>query len=571
MTEYKKEYLRWLDNANEETVAELVSIKGDEKEIEYRFACDLAFGTAGLRGIMMAGRNAMNTYTVAQATKGLATLIIEGNGSERGVVIGYDSRNNSELFAEIAAGVLAANGIKVFIYDELRPTPMISFGLRHLGCIAGINITASHNPKEYNGYKVYWEDGAQISPEQAEVVSNSIKNTDIFSVEVMDFEAGKKAGLIKVIGEEVDEEYIKCVLAQRVDTKIIPEMAKTMGIVFTPFHGAGYRLIPEILFRCGIENLYEVEEQNMPDGNFPTVKSPNPENPEGFALGIALAKEKGCDLVVASDPDADRVGVMAKNKQGEFVTITGNRMGALLLDYILTAYTNNNNMPDAPYAVKTIVSTNLAKAICEHFGVKLYDVLTGFKYIGEVIKNSEEAGVGSFVLGFEESYGYLKGTYARDKDAVVASMLITEMAAYYMKRGMTLCDALDELLEKYGYYTEKTVNIEMKGFDGLERMAALMKKIRSCPPTELGGSRVVTVKDYQAETVTDLLTGNVTPTGLPKSNVMYFVTENGCTVIFRPSGTEPKVKVYLLVKADNKENADKLLAAIESDARNICG
>ncbi len=570
MTEFMSEYHRWLKSADSETKKELEGIKDNEQEIKYRFSSNLSFGTAGLRGIMMAGRNAMNVYTVAQATQGLADLINAEGGAERGVCIGYDSRNNSELFAKISAGVLAENGIKVYIYDELRPTPMISFGLRYLGCIAGINITASHNPKEYNGYKVYWEDGAQISPEQAKTVSASIQRTDVFSVSIMDFDRGVEQGKIEVLSRDVDEAYLENVMAQAVDKNIVPKMADSMGMVYTPFNGAGYRLIPEVFKRAGFKHIYPVTEQAYPDGNFPTLKSPNPENAEGFELGIKVAEETGCDLVVASDPDADRVGVMAKNKDGKFVTISGNRMGALLLDYILTAYTENGNMPADPYAVKTIVSTNLAKAICDAFGVKLYDVLTGFKYIGEVIKNSEKTGVGFFILGFEESYGYLKGTYARDKDAVVASMLIAEMAAYYKSKNMTLCDALDKLFEKYGYFCEKTINIEMKGFDGPARMKALMEGIRANTPESFAGRKVVTVKDYLAGTVTDIATGISTPTGLPESDVMYFVTEDGTSVIFRPSGTEPKVKLYLLLSDKDSASAEAKLAEFEAAARELC-
>ncbi len=570
MNDFMKEYERWCCLADEETKRELETIKNDEELIKYRFSKNLSFGTAGLRGTMNAGLYAMNRYTVAQATKGLAELINAENAGRRGVVIGYDCRNNSEKFAKISACVLAANNIKVYIYDELRPTPMISFGLRHLGCIAGINITASHNPKEYNGYKVYWEDGAQISPEQAKTVSASIEKTDIFSVEAIDFDEGVKSGIITVIPRDIDEIYIDNVISQQVDKKTVPKVSEEMGIVYTPFNGAGYRLIPEVLRRIGFKNIYTVAEQSMPDGNFPTLRSPNPENSEGFVLGIEVAQKTGCDLVVASDPDADRVGVVAKNREGEFVTISGNAMGAMLLEYILTAYTENGNMPSDPYAVKTIVSTTLAKAICEHYNVKLYDVLTGFKYIGEVIKESEKVGKGSFILGFEESYGYLKGTYARDKDAVVASMLICEMAAYYKDKDMTLCDALEKLFEKYGYYTEKTLNVEMKGLDGSERMAALMSKIRNETPTAFGGEKIVTVKDFLKGEVTDLASGEKTPTGLPSSDVMYFVTECGNTVIFRPSGTEPKVKIYLLIKGNDKASADEALEKIRLDAQKLC-
>ncbi|MBE6672278.1 MAG: phospho-sugar mutase [Ruminococcaceae bacterium] len=553
--------------ADSETVAELTAKAGDDEWIRYYFQGPLAFGTAGLRGTMNAGTFAMNRYTVAQATQGLADLINREEGNaDRGVLIGFDSRNNSPEFARITASVLAANGIKVFLYDELRPTPMVSFGLRYLNCIAGVNITASHNPKEYNGYKVYWEDGAQISLEQAIVVSDSINATDIFEgVKTCDYDAAVAEGKITVVGPELDEEYLKNVMAQQVDPKAIERTADELKVVYTPFHGAGYRLVPEVLKRAGLKYLYPVPEQATPDGDFPTVKSPNPENPEGFTLGIALAEKIESDLIVGTDPDADRVGVMARGKDGKFVTITGNQMGALLLDYILTAHTENGTMPPEPFAVKTIVTTELAAAICEKFGVKLHNVLTGFKFIGEVIYQSEVSGHGSYILGFEESYGYLKGTYARDKDAVVATLLIIEMASYYRKKGMTLIDALESVFARYGFYVEKTVNVTMAGLDGTERMAALMAKLRAEAPKSVGGLEVVAIRDYKEGTVT-AKDGSVTPTGLPKSNVLCFDLAGGNTVVVRPSGTEPKIKFYLLCRGENEAQAKEILAACEKES-----
>ena len=568
MNDFMKEYQRWLENADPETVKELKALEGNEEEIAYRFKSGLSFGTAGLRGIMMAGLNAMNVYTVARATKGLADYIHDLKAEDRGVIIGCDSRINAEAFSKKAACVLAAYGIKVYIFDELRPTPMVSYGTRELGCIAGINITASHNPKEYNGYKVYFEDGAQISPQQADIISSYIEKTDIFAgVEEVDFEQAVKEGKITVIGKDFDEKYLSKVIAEQVDPAIVPAMADDLKVVYTPFHGAGYRLVPEVLKRTGLKGLYIVKEQSLPDGSFPTVASPNPENPEGFALGVKLAEEIGSDLVVATDPDADRVGVMARNAEGKFETISGNCMGGLLLDYILSAHSENGTMPPEPYAVKTIVSTDLAVKICERFDVKLYQVLTGFKYIGEVIKNSEESGHGSYILGFEESYGYLKGSYARDKDAVVATMLIIEMAAYYKKKGMTLGDARQAMYEKYGFFAERTDNLVMKGFDGQEKMKALMASIRKDPPKELGGMKVLSVADYKEGTVTCIECGKVEPTGLPTSDVLSYTLEGGNKVLVRPSGTEPKVKIYLLMNGATAEEATAKLAACSESVK----
>ena len=561
MTRHECEYERWLNFADQETVKELEELRGKKEEIEYLFSQNLAFGTGGLRGVMRAGLYAMNIYTVGAATKGLADYLLEHGGKDRGVVIGYDSRLHSEEFAKTAASVLAACGIKTYIFDELRPTPMVSFAVRHFGCIAGVNVTASHNPKEYNGYKVYYEDGAQISPEQAKAISACINSTDVFSVKRADFDDAVREGKIVVVGKDFDEIYLSKVIAEQVDPAALPAVADELKVVYTPFHGAGWRLVPEVLHRTGLKHLYIVPEQAAPDGNFPTVKSPNPENPEGFACGIELARKVDSDLIVATDPDCDRVGVMAKNKNGEFETISGNCMGGLLLDYILSAHTKNGTMPPEPYAVKTIVSTDLANAICEKFGVKLYEVLTGFKFIGEVIKKSEEAGHGSFILGFEESYGYLKGTYARDKDGVVASMLIVEMAAYYRQKGMTLIDAKEEMYRTYGYFAEYTENVQMQGLDALVKMRETMARVRKEPPKEIGGKDVVRLADCLMCSVVDRRTGALSGTGLPPSDVLAYTLEDGSRVILRPSGTEPKIKAYFLCRGKTREEADACLAS----------
>ena len=548
--DYKQEYQRWLasDKVDEATKKELLALEGNDEEIKFRFISYLAFGTGGLRGTMIAGMNAMNVYTVAHATQGFANLILKEGKADRGVVIAHDSRNNSDLFSRVTAEVFAANGIKVYFFDSLRPTPVLSFAIRYLGTIAGVNVTASHNPKEYNGYKAYWEDGAQLSLEQADLVSSYINATDIFDgVKRMDFDTAVAEGKIEIVGTVIDDAFIQNVTAQLVDKNAIPSIADDLKVVYTPLHGCGHRLVPEVLRLCGLKHLYTVGEQMVIDGNFPSVKSPNPEYPEALSLGMKLAEKVGSDLVLATDPDADRVGIAVRNPENQFVTITGNQVGALLLDYVLTAYENTGTMPEKPYAVKTIVTTELATKICREHNVDLYNVLTGFKFIGEVIKNHDDVGNGNYLLGFEESYGYLKGTYARDKDSVVASMLIVEMAAYYKAKGMTLYDALVKMFEKYGHYTEYTVNVTMPGLDGVEKMKALMNDLRKNPPVEIGGKKVVSIRDYQAETITDLITGAVTPTGLPASNVLYFECEGGNVVVVRPSGTEPKIKLYLLV------------------------
>ena len=560
---YRENYERWLnsDKVDETTKAELRAIADNDEEIKFRFVKDLEFGTAGLRGIMVAGTNAMNIYTVAHATQGLAALINKLGKADRGVAVGYDSRNNSKLFAETAARVLAANGVKVRLYKGIRPTPMLSFAVRELNCIAGINITASHNPKQYNGYKAYWEDGAQLPPDHAKTVSEFIAAADIFDdVKLIPLTEGLGTGLIEYIPDEFDDLYMSKVIAEAVNPDVIAKVADELKIVYTPLHGTGYRVVPEVLKRVGLKHIYTVEEQMVLDGNFPTVKFPNPEYPEVFELGIKLAEEVGSDLIIATDPDADRTGIMSRDKSGKFVCLTGNQVGALLLDYIICAY-ESTKMPENPYAIKTIVTTEMVTEICRVHNVKLHNVLTGFKFIGEVIKKYEVTGHDNFIFGFEESYGYLKGTYARDKDSVVATMLISEMAAYYKTKGMTLCDAMDALYERYGWYGEGTSNIYMEGLDGLERMAKLMDKLRNDPPAELAGFRVTERRDYLKDTVLDVATGKVTSTGLPTSNVLYFRTEADDVIVIRPSGTEPKIKTYILCHGTSREDVREKVAA----------
>lgn len=560
---YLQQYQKWINSEklSSDEKNELRFL--NETEIKERFYSSLEFGTAGLRGKMKMGTNAMNRFTVAQATQGLANLIIKENRANDGVAIAYDSRNNSELFARISASVLAANGIKAYIFDELRPTPELSFALRELRCVAGINITASHNPKEYNGYKAYWEDGAQLPPEHAKTVSSEIDKIDIFAdVKTVDFDSAVEDGKIVILDQEMDEKYLAEVMKQLVNLDAIKIVSDDLRIVYSPLHGTGYRLIPDVLSRCGVEHLYVVPEQMEIDGNFPTVEKPNPEYPEVFELGIEIANSVDSTLVIATDPDADRVGVVTKNNQGEFVTISGNQMGALLIDYIITAYEETGTMPAGPYAVKTIVSTELVAKICASHNVKLHNVLTGFKFIGEVIKNYEQSDANaSFLFGFEESYGYLKGTYARDKDAVVATMLICEMTAFYHAKGMTLFDALNGLYDKYGFYLEANQELYMEGIDGKEKMAKLMDTLRNNAPESIANKQIVEIGDYLKGTITNRVTFDISSTNLPSSNVISFKMENGDIVIARPSGTEPKIKFYYLLTGTSK---DEMNANLES-------
>lgn len=569
MNNYTENYEKWLaspaiDSASKE---ELYALKGSEDEIKLRFSGYMEFGTGGLRAKMGVGTCMMNTYTVAHATEGVARLIetLGETAKSRGVIIGRDSRNNSDKFAERCAEVLSAHGIKVYLFDGIRPTPELSFGVRHLGCIAGINITASHNPSAYNGYKLYWEDGSQPTKANADKVSAFIADTDILTGVPSPADARRE--LIEIVGPALDEAFLNCVEGEQVYPDVVARAADSLQIVYTPLFGAGARHVPEILRRVGFKHIHTVDAQMAPDGNFPGLDKPNPEYPASFALGIELAEKVGSDLIVATDPDADRVGVMARDKSGTFRCITGNQMGSLLLDYIFTALSEQNKLPSDAYAVKTIVTSEMASAICRAFNVELFNVLTGFKFIAEVIREHEMSHSGSFLLGYEESYGYMKGLYARDKDSVVASMLICEMAAFYSLRGMTLIDAMDMLYEKYGYYTEQSAEIYKEGVDGKEQIAAMMNTLRNSAPETLGGERVVNIRDYDAETSLDTLTGKCEPTGLPRSNVIYFKTEGGNVVVARPSGTEPKIKFYILAvgesAAASAENAAECKVSLE--------
>ncbi len=573
MANFMTEYQKWMDyeNLDAELREELAAIANDPKEIEERFCFLFAFGTGGLRGIFRAGINGMNIYTVAQATQGLAKLVLENGGKDMGVVIASDTRIKSDVFSQISARVLAANGIRAYIFDAPRPTPELSFALRHLGAKAGINITASHNPNIYNGYKAYWEDGAQIAPEQADVVSAAIDEVDIFTgVKTINFDEGVASGLIKVIGNEVDEAYLNVVLAERINPNAIPEVAEEFKVVYTPFHGTGRVLVPEILRRAGIKHLYCVEEQMVPDGRFPTVKSPNPEDKAGFKLAMEIAEKNGCDLLIGTDPDADRAGVILRDSKGEFISLTGNQIGCMLLSYIIEARKLENKLPANAAAVKSIVSTTLADKICAESGVEMVNVLTGFKFIGEKIKEFEETGSNTYIFGFEESYGYLSGTYARDKDAVCAAMLITEMAAFYFKKGKSLYDVLCGIFEKYGYFVEGIGNIVLPGMDGLTKMASLMNGLREDVPTEIAGIKVAKAADYKTGVVT-FADGKTEPTGLPSSNVLFYTLENGDSVVIRPSGTEPKIKLYYLVSDKDKQTAENKMESYKAAFEKLLG
>ncbi len=573
MSEYMNEYKRWLDSSvlTKSEKEELKSISENEELKQLRFALPMDFGTAGLRSTMYMGIGCMNRFTVAQTTRGIAALIKEASGEARGVAIAYDSRNNSELFAKVSACVLAAAGIKTYIFDGIRPTPELSFAVRELGAMAGINITASHNPKEYNGYKAYWEDGAQISPAQAKIVSEERARFDVLDTNgIADFDESVKNGAIVILGSEFDEKYLTAVLNTAIDKNAIADVADELKVVYTPLHGAGYKLVPEVFKRCGLKHLYTVDAQMKPDGDFPTVAKPNPEYAAVFELGIGIANEVGSDLVIATDPDSDRVGVMTRTTDGSFMTISGNQMGALLLDYVINRKKSQGKLSKDAYCVKSIVSTDMAYGIANYHGVKLHDVLTGFKFIGEVIKNYEAVGnADGFLLGFEESYGYLFGAYARDKDAVGASMMILEMTAYYKKLGMTLSDALDALYKTYGVYGERMIDIYMEGLDGIAKRRRIMSTLRENAPAEIGGAKVVKVGDYIKGTITDVVSGKEEPTNQPSSDVLYYTLDSEDKIIIRPSGTEPKIKIYVLLHDTNKESLDKKAEAYEKDSRKL--
>ena len=562
---YMETYKEWIDNPyfDAETKKELQGIEGNEAEIKERFYADLEFGTAGLRGVIGAGTNRMNIYTVRKATQGLANYIISQKGQERGVAIAFDSRRMSPEFADEAACCLAANGIKAYVFESLRPTPELSFAVRELGCISGINITASHNPPEYNGYKVYWEDGAQITPPHDTGIMDEVKAvTDYATVKTMDKEEAVKAGLYVTIGADVDDRYMEELKKNVLHPKCIKEVEKDLRIVYTPLHGTGNLPVRRILKELGFTNVFVVPEQELPDGEFPTVSYPNPEAKEAFELALKLAKEKDADLVLATDPDADRLGVYVKDaKSGEYICLTGNMSGAFLADYeIGQKLALEGTLPSDGMLVKTIVTTNLVDAIAGYYNIDVKECLTGFKWIGKEILKTELTGKGSYLFGFEESYGCLIGTHARDKDAIVASMALCEAAAYYKKRGKTIWDAMIDMYDKYGYYKDDVIAITHKGIEGLEKIRSIMEGLRNDPPVRFGDYEVLAVRDYEKDTVKNLKSGEVTTTGLPKSNVLYFELTSDAWICIRPSGTEPKIKIYFGVVGTSMADADEKFA-----------
>ncbi len=564
--DYKDTYQEWLKNPyfDETTKEELRKIADDDNEIKERFYTDLEFGTAGLRGVIGAGTNRMNVYTVRKATQGLANYIAKVGQKEKGVAIAYDSRRMSPEFADEAALCLGANGIKAYVFESLRPTPELSYAVRKLGCIAGINITASHNPPEYNGYKVYWEDGAQITPPHDTGIMAEVKNvTDYATVKTMDKEAAKEAGLYEVIGKAIDDAYIEELKSQVLHWDAIKEAQKDIKIVYSPLHGTGNIPARRVLKEIGFENVYVVKEQELPDGEFPTVSYPNPEAKEAFELGLKLAKEIDADLVLATDPDADRLGVYVKDtKSGEYISLTGNMSGCLLADYEIGQRKELKGLPEDGALIKTIVTTNMADAIAKAYNIRLIEVLTGFKFIGQQILNFEQSGKGTYLFGFEESYGCLIGTHARDKDAIVATMALAEAAAYYKTKGKTLWDAMIDMYEKYGYYKDDIKSITLKGIEGLEKIQSILETLRNDPPVQIGDYKVISARDYKKDTIKNLETGEVTPTGLPNSNVLYYDLTDDAWLCVRPSGTEPKVKFYYGVKGTSLEDADQKSAAL---------
>ena len=573
---YRENYENWLNSPalSQEEKAELEAIRMDEKEIESRFFDQLAFGTAGLRGTMGVGLYRMNVHVIRHATQAFAQVILEEGpeAAARGVAVCFDCRNNSGLFAREAACVMAGNGIPVRLFQALRPTPELSFAVREYGCIAGINVTASHNPKEYNGYKVYWEDGAQLPPRHADEVARKMRELDVFaSVKTMDYDQAVSQGKITLLGAETDERFLSNVMEQVNDKAVVEQMADTFKMVYTPFHGTGYQLIPEALKRLGMKHVICVPEQMVIDGNFPTVASPNPENPEGFYLAVDLAKANDADFILGSDPDADGVGIMVRTKDDDFVVISGNQTGVLLLDYLIGAKRRTGKMPENPVALKTIVTTEMARKVAEVNGLKCYDTFTGFKFLAEKKDKLESSGEGKVIFSYEESYGYMLGDYVRDKDAVSASVELTEMAAWYASQGMTLYDALQALFEKYGYYGEKTLNLVMPGLDGLKKMADLMAGLRAKPPVEIAGVAVREQKDYQDGSVVRVSDGVRSAMELSGSNVLRYEMADGTSLIVRPSGTEPKVKVYILANGENKAFCDEKVAKYAAWAETLKG
>lgn len=565
---YKEQYMQWLesDYMDEATKEELRQIAGDEKEIEERFYTELEFGTAGLRGIIGAGCNRMNEYTVRKATQGLANYILKVGGQDRGVAIAYDSRHMSPEFADVAALCLAANGIKAYVFESLRPTPELSYAVRKLHTIAGINITASHNPPEYNGYKVYWEDGAQITPPHDSGIMNEVKAISDYAVcKKMDKDAAIATGLYQTIGADIDDPYIEELKKLVVHQDAIDAVGSQIKVVYTPLHGTGNIPVRRVLKELGFTNVYVVPEQELPDGDFPTVSYPNPEAKEVFTLGLALAKKVDADLVLATDPDADRLGVYVKDaKTGEYHPLTGNMSGCLIGDYLIGQKKELQGLPEDGVFVRSIVSTNMADAIADYYGIELVEVLTGFKFIGQKILEMEKTGKGTYLFGMEESYGCLTGTYARDKDAVVASMALCEAAAYYKTKNMTLWDAMIAMYERYGYYQDGITAITLKGIEGLEKIGQIMNTLRAEAPKEIGAYQVTAVRDYKNDTITDIATGAVRPTGLPSSNVLYYELTDDAWVCVRPSGTEPKVKFYFGIKGSSLADADAKAEAMKA-------
>lgn len=567
MRDYKALYNEWISNPyfDEETKAELQAIKDDENEIRERFYMDLEFGTAGLRGIIGAGTNRMNKYVVRRATQGLANYILKQGGAEKGVAIAYDSRHMSPEFSDEAARTLAANGIKAYRFESLRPTPELSFAVRELGCIAGINITASHNPAQYNGYKVYWTDGAQFTPPHDEAVTKEVLSiTDLSTAKTMSREEAISKGLYITIGKEIDDKYISRVLDTIINRDVIEKMSDSINIVYTPLHGTGHMPVMRILKELGFSHVHEVPEQAEPDGDFTTVPYPNPENPDVYELALILARETDADLILATDPDADRLGIYVRDrKSDDFVRFTGNMTSTLLCEYILSQRKRLDEIPDDAYVVESIVSTDMMKAVAKEYGCEIREVLTGFKWIGREILKAEQTGRGTFMYGMEESYGNLVGTYARDKDAVSAVASLCEAVAYYKNQGKTLWDVMQEMYAHYGYYYEEVKTIEMAGMEGIQHIHDIMEKIRIAKPASLADLRVEKIRDYANDTITDIASGSTEPTGLPGSNVLYFELEDNNWVCARPSGTEPKLKLYAGVKGKNHDDAvdmaDKLL------------
>ena len=563
---YRQEYERWLASPalSAEEHAELLSIANDEKEIESRFYGPLEFGTAGLRGTMYVGLHNMNRHVIRWATQGFANVIC-AEGAEakaRGVAICMDCRNHSQEFARAAACVMAANGVKVYLFEALRPTPELSFAVREYGCQAGSNVTASHNPKEYNGYKVYWSDGAQLPPQHAAAIAAELAEIDIFTgVRSMDYDEAVSAGLITLIGADCDEKFMAHVMSMVNDYETVKKVADDFTLVYTPFHGCGYKLVPEALTKLGIKHLICVPEQMVIDGNFPTVVSPNPENPEGFYLAVDLANKHGADFILGTDPDSDRVGILVRDHNGDFQPVTGNQTGVLLLDYLIGAMKRAGTLPENAAALKTIVTTEMARKVAEANGIDCYDTFTGFKFMAEKMNQLESEGKNTVIFSYEESYGYMIGHYVRDKDAVTASLLLTEMAAWYHAQGMTLFDALQKLYEKYGWYVEKTHNLVMPGLDGLEKMTSLMNTLRTAPPAEIAGTAVVARRDYLNGTQTDCVSGAVTQIELKGSNVLRFALSDGTVILVRPSGTEPKIKVYILTQGKDASERDARIEA----------